>query len=97
MNNAALASVRANALRLGYLLRPIPLRARETASRVRQGYATSRQLANSEGIKIAAAHMRMRTAERLGLLVEDDLRPVPSGGHEMVWRLSGPLGIEAVA
>lgn len=87
MNTTELAEIRSDALRLGYVLRPIPPRTRETAAMVRSGHSTSRELADAKGIKIAAAHNRMRTAERFGLIVEEGLRNIPEGGFETMWRI----------
>lgn len=81
----ALEDIRKAALEHGYLLRPVPPQARQTADDVAAGFNTSRKLASRHDLKIQAAHMRMRTAERFGLIQEDRQRTVSSGGWETVW------------
>ncbi len=87
-NPTPLPFLRSEALRLGYILRPVPPMTWSTAELVRRGITTSRLLADSEQVNIATAHMRMRNAERIGLIVEDAIESHPSGGVETSWRVA---------
>lgn len=95
MDNKRVAAIKAEALRLGFTLRPLPPVVRDTLDLVEQGRTTSRQVADAAGISVATAHMRMRGAERAGVIVEAEVLGHPTGGVETHWRPSRALGIEA--
>lgn len=83
MNNTE--SLRAAALRRGFVLKPIPPKQLLTASLVASGYVTARQVATRCEIAIAAASNRMRLARDTGLIRQASERGCPGGGLELVW------------
>lgn len=83
--NEQIERVRSEALDLGFTLRPLPPTVRLTARQVGDGYDTTVKIAGKNGITVTTAHMRLRTAERFGVIRVAEIRAHPSGGTENVW------------